>query len=125
MKLRAFLAMYVLCLYEWSIYINQLFGYYINLLISSKTFHYRAFVLLLTIFEQNRRSIYCSFFTIKAISILKRSMGDVAFDRLVLLLLILANSVEAIDDDYHPSSSPAFDEGNLASISRFYPIGIF
>lgn len=51
-------------------------------------------------------------------------MSDSAFDRKVLLLMILANSVKAIDDDFHPSSSAAFDEGNLASISRFYPIGI-
>ena len=51
-------------------------------------------------------------------------MSFVAFDRRVLMLLTLAISVEAIDDDYHPSSSAAFDEGNLASISRFYPIGI-
>ena len=51
-------------------------------------------------------------------------MGDAVFDWMVILLMMLANYVEAIDDDYHPSSSPAFDEGNLASISRFYPISI-
>ena len=40
------------------------------------------------------------------------------------MLILLLNYADGNIGDYHPSSSAAFDEGKLSSISRFYPIGI-
>ena len=41
----------------------------------------------------------------------------------MLMLILLGSCVNGRIGDYHPSSSAAFDEGKLSSISRFYPIG--
>ena len=41
----------------------------------------------------------------------------------MLMLISLESCVNGNIGDYHPSSSAAFDEGKLSSISRFYPIG--
>ena len=42
----------------------------------------------------------------------------------MVMLILLESYVNGNIGDYHPSSSAAFDEGKLSSISRFYPIGI-
>ena len=39
-------------------------------------------------------------------------------------VLLMMHEANGKIGDYHSSSSAAFDEGNLESISRFYNIGI-
>ena len=46
-----------------------------------------------------------------------------SLNQLSSIFIIFATYTDGKNDDYHPSSSAAFDEGKLSSISRFYPIG--
>ena len=46
-----------------------------------------------------------------------------SLDKLISIFVIFATYTDGKHEDYHPSSSAAFDEGKLSSISRFYPIG--
>ena len=47
-----------------------------------------------------------------------------SLDKFISICVIFATYTDGKHDDYHPSSSAAFDEGKLSSISRFYPIGM-
>ena len=48
---------------------------------------------------------------------------ETSLNQLLSMFMIFAIYTDGKNDDYHPSSSAAFDEGKLSSISRFYPIG--
>ena len=65
---------------------------------------------------------------IKQYPILSSSFNSNSFTMVwnwcILMLVLFGSCVNGNIGDYHPSSSAAFDEGKLASISRFYPIGI-
>ena len=44
--------------------------------------------------------------------------------RLLAVLMIVISPAKCLFGDYHYSSSAAFDEGKLSSISRFFKIGM-
>ena len=46
-----------------------------------------------------------------------------SLNKFVPMFMIFVTFTDGNHGDYHPSSSAAFDEGKLSSISRFYPIG--